>query len=405
MSDVCLHLEGRYPGGGGVVTWIDSLVRQLPAVSFTVVAFTHPRCGAAPTEAAPPSNVDEVVEILLPDGDPAALPAGDVDILAAAVPDAAVHHVLSVGVASRVAARATSLQGRPFLLTEHGIAWREKTLGQLMADSITARAARSNAALSAAVDAYRDAAAVTSVSRTGAAWQRALGAPASRVLQVANPVPQPRRPAKPSVVSDDSGPLIGLVARVVMLKDIATFVRAAALVARECPTARFVVLGALHEDEDYVQRCLDLARSVGLGGRLTFAGEVDAWAWYPSLDVVVLTSRSEAQPFAVLEALSAGRPVVSTAAGDVPHLLAGADPAGVVVPIADAHAVADGVLRALVADPVDIAAAARRIVDRFPSEAQQATTYARLYDWAVEGNTIIVPAACVGTDRSRRGQS
>jgi glycosyltransferase involved in cell wall biosynthesis len=405
VSDVCLLLEGRYPGGGGVVTWIDSLVRHLPTLTFSVVAFRHPRCGAGPIESVPPANV-EVVDIFLPeDTDPAELPPGDVDMLAAAVPDAAVHHVLSVGVASRVAARAASTQQRPFLLTEHGIAWREKALGQRLADPWQVRARQAAAACRAAVEAYWQAAAVISVSRSGATWQRALGAPPSRVLHVANPAPQPREPSTLISSPDGPGPLVGLVARVVALKDIATFVRAAALISQRSPTARFVVLGAMHEDEAYVHRCMDLVRSVGLAGRLEFAGEVDAWSWYPLLDVVVLTSRSEGQPFAVLEALSAGRPVVSTAAGDVPYLLAQAGPAGAVVPIGDADAVAKGVLRALnVADPVDVRAAARRVVEGLPSEAEHAATYAQLYDWAVHSRENGIPADCVRGASAREGQ-
>jgi len=194
VSDVCLLLEGRYPGGGGVVTWVDSLVRSLPTLSFSVVAFRHPLCGAAPTAAVPPPNV-EIVDIFLPtDTDPATLPPQDLEMLAAAVPEAAVHHALSVGVASRVATRVASAQERPLLLTEHGIAWREKALGQRMTDSPAVRARESAVARRASVEAYAAAVAVTSVSDTGAAWQRALGPHRTASCTSATP---PRRPASP----------------------------------------------------------------------------------------------------------------------------------------------------------------------------------------------------------------
>lgn len=397
MSDVCLLLEGGYPGVGGVVTWIDLLISRLPTLTFSVVAFGHPHCGAPPGGSDPPPNVDEVIDILLPeDGDPALLPPDEVDMLAAAVPLATVHHVLSVGVASRVAARAAAIQGRPYLLTEHGIAWLEKGLGQRMNDSPEERASMSAVARRAAVRAYEHAAGITSVSRVGAAFQRALGAAPSRVLHVANPAPHPRKPSIP-IISASAGPLIGLVGRVVGIKDIATFVRAAVLIADRLPTARFVVLGATHEDETYVLRCMEMARSVGLGSRLEFLGQTDVWAWYPALDVVVLTSRSEGQPFAVLEALTAGRPVVSTAAGDVPHLLAKAGPAGIVVPIGDASAVASSVVGVLQSAPsVDVKAAARRVVAELPPEHEHAATYGRIYELAVAGRTDVLATERVG---------
>lgn len=60
----------------------------------------------------------------------------------------------------------------------------------------------------------------------------------------------------------------------VALKDIATFVRAAAVIARQLPNVRFVVLGALHEDEPYVDRC----RTVGVLRVLTTADPSDVRA-------------------------------------------------------------------------------------------------------------------------------
>lgn len=58
------------------------------------------------------------------------------------------------------------------------------------------------------------------------------------------------------------------------------------------------------------------ARQLGLSGRVTFRPWLKDLRWaYAALDVLALTSRNEGMPIAVLEAMAAGVPVVSTAVG------------------------------------------------------------------------------------------
>jgi glycosyltransferase involved in cell wall biosynthesis len=114
-----------------------------------------------------------------------------------------------------------------------------------------------------------------------------------------------------------------VVARVSPIKDILGFVRACRVVAEERPDTDFVVLGPLDHDPAYAGRCLELADEIGLGERLRFLGEVDPAPWYPRLDVVVSPSVSEGQPLALLEAMAAGLPVVTTDVGGCAELVAG----------------------------------------------------------------------------------
>src|SRR4029450_1416119 len=59
-----------------------------------------------------------------------------------------------------------------------------------------------------------------------------------------------------------------------------------------------------------------LARSLGLGGRAVFPGEVvDAARVFPGLDVYAAPSAKEGLPLAVLEAMALGVPVI---ASDIP---------------------------------------------------------------------------------------
>ena len=92
------------------------------------------------------------------------------------------------------------------------------------------------------------------------------------------------------------------------------------------------------------------ARASGLGDRVRFLGwRADLNRLYADLDVVVLTSKNEGSPVALIEAMAAGRPVVSTRAGGVEDVVTDGE-TGVVVPIGDAPAVARAVVD-LLEDP------------------------------------------------------
>jgi glycosyltransferase involved in cell wall biosynthesis len=70
-------------------------------------------------------------------------------------------------------------------------------------------------------------------------------------------------------------------------------------------------------------RLANLAETLGLGARVTFAGHVDAVEQVlPSIDVFAMTSKTEQMPISLLQAMAAGRAVVATDVGDVKTMLA-----------------------------------------------------------------------------------
>ena len=112
---------------------------------------------------------------------------------------------------------------------------------------------------------------------------------------------------------------------------------------------------------------------------MTFTGWVaDPRAFLAGVDVFVLSSRSEALPLAMLEAMAEGLPCVSTDVGDVTARLGGAVE---VVPVEDAPALADAV-QGLLADPDRAAALGRaareRVVASHDAASMVAATYAVL---------------------------
>jgi glycosyltransferase involved in cell wall biosynthesis len=152
----------------------------------------------------------------------------------------------------------------------------------------------------------------------------------------------------------DGEPLVGLVGRLVPIKDVPTFLRAARLLLERRPGVRFSLVG---DGED---RAALEAEVLSL--ELTHAVRFHGWrrdlpAVYGDLDVVVNCSRNEGTPVALIEALAAGRPVVATAVGGTPDLLQrGAF--GTLVPAGDAGALADAIEAAL-ANPEAARARAR----------------------------------------------
>lgn len=136
---------------------------------------------------------------------------------------------------------------------------------------------------------------------------------------------------------------VGIVGRLVPIKDHATLLLALTLLP---DGVRLVVAG-----DGELRTQLELfARELGLGGRVEFRGWVrDLASLYGELDVVVLSSINEGTPVAIIEAMAAGRPVVATAVGGVPDVVA-PGVTGTLVPPADPAALAAAIAAALTGD-------------------------------------------------------
>jgi glycosyltransferase involved in cell wall biosynthesis len=169
---------------------------------------------------------------------------------------------------------------------------------------------------------------------------------------------------------DATTPLVGIVARLVPIKAHETFLEAVRAIAPVRPDAVFLIVGDGERRAALEAQVRALGLGPGLGARVRFLGwRADLDRLYADLDVVVLTSKNEGSPVALIEAMAAGRPVVSTAAGGVADVVTDGE-TGLVVPVGDAAAVARAVLH-LLDDPADAArlgAAARdAVVPRFSS--------------------------------------
>ena len=155
--------------------------------------------------------------------------------------------------------------------------------------------------------------------------------------------PLPRGGLRRERAIPDDAPLIGMVGRLVPIKDVPTFLHAAAKVRQVTPEARFALVG------DGEERVLleNLCARLGMAEAVTFHGwRRDMLSVYGDLDVVVNSSRNEGTPVALIEALAAARPVVATRVGGTPDLLRGGE-FGRLVAAGDASALADAILDTL----------------------------------------------------------
>jgi glycosyltransferase involved in cell wall biosynthesis len=184
--------------------------------------------------------------------------------------------------------------------------------------------------------------------------------------------------ARSQLGAPEDGFLVGIVGRLVPIKDHRTFLRAAALVVEKIPSTRFVIVGS-----GPLQRELGIeAAALGLGERVLFTGHVDRGRVYEilwALDLFVISSLSEGFCNAAVEAMAAGRPVVVTRVGALPEVVG---QAGRFVPARSPEALAVAILDMASKSKETLGsmgqACRKRVEERFTIE-QSAQEYAGLY--------------------------
>ncbi len=149
------------------------------------------------------------------------------------------------------------------------------------------------------------------------------GCPAHKVRVIPNGVDVRRfRPRWPSrrlreeVGLPEGAPVAGVVAALRPEKNHELFLRSAALVRGEVPEAQFLIVG----DGPRRQGLEELACAMGLGDVVHFLGSrSDVRELLALFDVLLLTSKMEANPVSILEAMACEKPVVATRVGSVPE--------------------------------------------------------------------------------------
>ena len=395
-----LHLEDRVDS---------SLLDDLAARDLSVAAFLHGRASFELTI--------ELYERLAPEASfldffwhfrSMHLPL--VRLLDAEPPAASVYHAVCTGYAGLLGAVWSHQTGRPLLLTEHGIYTRERNVeldraawlhrdgrrthaSEMTIDGATASSLRRmwmGFFRTLARCAYRQAATIVSLCEVSRRRQIADGAPADRTLVVPNGIDAEdlhARLGRAPQRSERREVRIGFVGRVVPIKDVVTFLRACQLVSQVVPAA-VRIFGPIDEDRPYARRCRRLVAKLGLQNTVRFEGSRTIDRVYPEIDILVLTSFSEGQPFVILEAGAAGIPVVATDVGACREMIEGRTDedrrigaSGIVTPLAAPEATAEAIVRLARSPGLRrlMGEAGGRRVARFYRKSAVFATYEELY--------------------------
>lgn len=141
-------------------------------------------------------------------------------------------------------------------------------------------------------------------------------------------------------------PLVGIIARLVPIKDHSTFLEAASDLHRSRPDVRFLIVGDGELRPDLEQQ----AHALGLSQCIDFLGwQRDLEPIYADLNLAVLSSLNEGTPVSLIEAMASGLPVVATRVGGVSDLVEHGK-TGLLVPPKDPEALS-GAMKALLGDP------------------------------------------------------
>jgi len=222
-------------------------------------------------------------------------------------------------------------------------------------------------------------------SEAGRAYHLARGFRSDRAIVIPNgidltrfkPDESARKQLRAEWGIDGNRPLVGIVARLDVMKDHSNFLRAAALVLQARPDTRFVCVGGgIPEYRDKLRR---LNSSLGLDGCVMWADlRTDVWRVYNALDVAVLSSAfGEGFPNVVAEAMATGVPCVVTDVGDAAAVVGDR---GWVCPPGDSASLARAMIDALNALPCDAAALRNRVHSHYSTEALLERTAARLFE-------------------------
>ncbi len=238
------------------------------------------------------------------------------------LPEAEIYHSSAAAFCGLPCIVAKKKYGSKFLLTEHGIYIREQYLFQsrLQTPLRTKEFLLGIITMVSKLN-YHFADVISPVCNYNKRWELKWGVDERKIRTIYNGIDILK--FKRMEVERDPRPTVVMVARFDPLKDIETFIRCAKIVAKEVPDVLFKLYGPVAEQE-YYEKCMALVDELDVHKNFSYEGPTKNPARaYNEADVVMLTSISEAFPFAVIEAMACEKVVVSSDVGGTKEVLEG----------------------------------------------------------------------------------
>lgn len=259
--------------------------------------------------------------------------------IAREVPPARMFHSISTGYAGFLAALLKQKQQVPFLLSEHGIYTKERKIDLTQASWIEDRRDVLDTSIHKKMEqtrqtwisffeqlgrtAYDSADRITALYQGNRQRQIKDGAAMERTEVIVNGINLARFTQAKQQRSAEIPKVVGLIGRVVPIKDIKTFIRAMRVATTVDPSIQGWIIGPAEEDPIYAKECELLIASLNLQQQVLFLGMQNIAEIMPKLGVCILTSISEAQPLVLLEAMAAGVPCIATDVGSCREIIEG----------------------------------------------------------------------------------
>lgn len=243
-------------------------------------------------------------------------------IFSSDIPKADIYHSTATGYSGICGSIAKWKYNKPYILTEHGIYTREREEELLRAKWVLAnfRQMWINLFVTLSNCAYDYADKVTALFSRANKIQNELGCSLDKLSVIGNGVNFEKFQNIKIKEADDYIDIAAIV-RISKIKDIKTLIYGFAEVHAKYSKVRMHVLGPI-EDKEYYEECLNLVKQLALSN-ITFPGRVNIIEYLEKIDFTILTSISEGQPLAILEAFAARRPCIATDVGCCQELLYG----------------------------------------------------------------------------------
>lgn len=225
---------------------------------------------------------------------------------------------------------------------------------------------------------------------------RYLGTNPAKIIPIINgvdtdkfkPDMEARRVWRTEFEFSDTDVIIGTVGRLVPIKDYLTLLHAGAQVMQQQPSTKMVFIGDGPQRDELTR----IAASLGIAPNVRFLGaRSNVSELLNMIDLFALTSIDEGLSNVILEAMSAGKPVVATAVGDNPDVIIDGK-TGFLVSLGNMEALVKAIIKCT--DPltaVQMGKAGRQHIEERFSLRRMIKDYENLYTDSVYKRKVVSP--------------